>query len=360
MDFLDVLVVLLFLAGIVGYFWLLSFAYKQSRLWGLAVFFLSPIAAIVFAKKHWKVAKKPFLVYVSSFCLALGLSMLTAYSSIDLEPSKMARQTEFSQNGGPPKNPVLTKKALENLDTVDGLLAQMSRQAKQMSQQAKQMSQQAKDEDEQKFIRLISSYVRYKKSGFTDRSRRYIMRNATELLLLPGLAPEQRTRLREVIEDLEGKKVKDVAKVSGSTLKYTEQRAARILNESPAIRTSDDLSPPTPLFLKASEVSTEIKQQEQSSSSFNKKISEQTQAQSRRREMELNEDLPSTKKISFRQAQQYIGSQISFINSSGFEEKCFLLGVSSAEIECEKRFKSGTFSTRYSRSEVQSLKVFKY
>jgi hypothetical protein len=61
-----VLAVLLSLLALASFVWLVIVAFKQHVGWGLAVFFLSPIASLVFAIMHWAKAKVPFLVNVGS------------------------------------------------------------------------------------------------------------------------------------------------------------------------------------------------------------------------------------------------------------------------------------------------------
>ena len=61
------------LVALGGGIWLLVKAFQTSVGWGLAVFFL-PFANIVFAVKHWEVAKKPFLLSLAGAALiVLGM-----------------------------------------------------------------------------------------------------------------------------------------------------------------------------------------------------------------------------------------------------------------------------------------------
>lgn len=347
MDFLGILVVLLWLVSLAGHFWLLFFAYKESPMWALAIFFLSPIAALVFARKHWAVSKNPFLVYVTSFCLAVALSILMANSFIGVELSNVGPQADLAQKEEVLEELVLTKEALENLDTVEGLLVGMS--------------QQSDNEDDQKFIRLISEYVLYKKKGFTDRSRRYLTRNIRELLLLPGLDTEQRIRLAEVMADLEPEKGKRILTTEASlpSQKDSEQIARLTSNEGQPTTAPKNEKTAALALIEVPEIETEMKQENQSSDSsghpeFASKKVEQIQ-----REKEVREDRSLIKKISFHEAKQYIGSQVIFLNLVGIEQKCFLIEVSRAGLECEKRFQAGTFSSQYSRSEIKSLRVYR-
>jgi len=341
LDISGIFVILLCMLGLVGHFFLVSLAYKKSRLWGLAVFLLSPIAAIIFSKKHWTIAKKPFLVYVISFCLTIGLSINMLKKSIDTQLAKVARQTRLAQNNEGPQNMGLSKKVLENLNTLEMALDAMSKQSE--------------GEEDQKYIRLISEYIHYKKKGFTDRSRRYISRNIKELLLLPGLDAAQRTRLHDFKNDLERKKMRGVVERFASSSEKTgpDQVVTLRLSDS---RVSIDTRPPV-LFSPKSK--SEMQQENLGPSSFIEKIPGDIKVKGLRPERERPVYISPTKKISFEQARHYIGSQITFTDLNDIQQTCFLVGFSSKGLECEKRFTAGTFSTQYSRSEVKSLSVFR-
>jgi hypothetical protein len=69
------------IVSLVGFVWLCVLAFKEHVGWGLAVFFLSPIGAIVFAIKHWQASKKPFLIYAAS-TVAFFVLAITAFSAM--------------------------------------------------------------------------------------------------------------------------------------------------------------------------------------------------------------------------------------------------------------------------------------
>jgi len=95
--------------SLVGFVWLCVLAFKEHIGWGLAVFFLSPVAAIVFAIKHWQESKKPFLIYAGStvmfFVLAIAaFSTMGGFQMMDMahrmsqgEEISDAEATEFIQ-----------------------------------------------------------------------------------------------------------------------------------------------------------------------------------------------------------------------------------------------------------------------
>jgi hypothetical protein len=71
MHILAILMPLLAVACFVGFVWLVVVAFRRSVGWGLAVLFLSPIAAVVLAIKHWRETRTPFLIYAGSMACAV-------------------------------------------------------------------------------------------------------------------------------------------------------------------------------------------------------------------------------------------------------------------------------------------------
>ena len=64
----------LLIAGLLNFaafIWLLITAFKRSIVWGLLVFFFSPLTALLFAITNWYDAKKPFLAYLLTTILML-------------------------------------------------------------------------------------------------------------------------------------------------------------------------------------------------------------------------------------------------------------------------------------------------
>jgi len=74
MGLLMLLMPLASLVSFIGFVWLVRNAFRSGTGWGLAVLFLSPISAIVYAVKFWNESKKPFLVYCGG--AAGGLVMM--------------------------------------------------------------------------------------------------------------------------------------------------------------------------------------------------------------------------------------------------------------------------------------------
>ena len=71
-----VLLIVGYVAMLVGGIWLLVAAFKTSVLWGV-LSLLVPFAALVFVIKHWDVSKKPFLIQVGGIVLAVAGVMLS-------------------------------------------------------------------------------------------------------------------------------------------------------------------------------------------------------------------------------------------------------------------------------------------
>lgn len=57
--------------NLAAFIWLVIAGFKRGVLWGLAIFFFSPLSAIIFAITNWFDAKKPFLAYLLTSVLVL-------------------------------------------------------------------------------------------------------------------------------------------------------------------------------------------------------------------------------------------------------------------------------------------------
>ena len=63
---------------VIGGFWFLVVAFKQSVLWGIACLLL-PIVPLIFTLVHWSEAKSPFFMQVVGFVLLLIGAFLGGY-----------------------------------------------------------------------------------------------------------------------------------------------------------------------------------------------------------------------------------------------------------------------------------------
>ena len=59
----------------VSLIWLVGRAFSKHAGWGLGVLFLSPFAAVMFGIRYWRDEKNPFLVYVTTFTIAVTLGL---------------------------------------------------------------------------------------------------------------------------------------------------------------------------------------------------------------------------------------------------------------------------------------------
>ncbi|HXV76488.1 MAG TPA: hypothetical protein VD788_09230 [Candidatus Polarisedimenticolaceae bacterium] len=131
MAFVGLLWPLVGLIGFVGYVWLCVVAFRRHVGWGLAVLFLSPVAAVFFAIKNWTEARKPFLVYVMSLVMTVGLAVYTfsAFGGF-----KMMAMAEQIQNGELSEDEAAVR-MLEQMDR-SGLLNDEQRAELKRMQQA--------------------------------------------------------------------------------------------------------------------------------------------------------------------------------------------------------------------------------
>ena len=57
--------------AVIGGFWLLVVAWRESPLWGLGAF-LVPIVGLIYALMHWEDAKAPFLTQAGGVVLIIA------------------------------------------------------------------------------------------------------------------------------------------------------------------------------------------------------------------------------------------------------------------------------------------------
>jgi hypothetical protein len=73
MNILSQIAILAGLMSSISLIWLVGRAFKKHAAWGIAVLFLSPVSAVIFAIKHWQDEKGPFLVYIATFITTVTL-----------------------------------------------------------------------------------------------------------------------------------------------------------------------------------------------------------------------------------------------------------------------------------------------
>ncbi len=78
------MLVIALLLNFAAFIWLVITGFKRSVLWGLLIFFFSPLSAIIFAVTNWFDAKKPFLAYLLTSILVF-IPFMNMSSSVDEE-----------------------------------------------------------------------------------------------------------------------------------------------------------------------------------------------------------------------------------------------------------------------------------
>ena len=94
---MNILTQIALLAGLIAgisLLWLSGRAFGRHVAWGLVVLFLSPLAAITFGIRYWRDEKGPFLVYVTTFTIAvtLGLYVFTVQGGWDTVRTALRNQ----------------------------------------------------------------------------------------------------------------------------------------------------------------------------------------------------------------------------------------------------------------------------
>ena len=104
---MNILTQIALLAGLtagISLIWLAGRAFSKHAAWGLGVLFLSPFAALMFGIRYWRDEKKPFLVYVATFtvAVALGLYLFTVKGGWDVVRTafRNQQQIDFQISGG--------------------------------------------------------------------------------------------------------------------------------------------------------------------------------------------------------------------------------------------------------------------
>lgn len=90
------LVVILAIASLITWIWLVVAAFKEHVGWGIGMIFLPFPLAIVFAVMHWQEAKKPFLAYMLTNILFMVVWFKMFYSVFS-ESMELAQQQESGE-----------------------------------------------------------------------------------------------------------------------------------------------------------------------------------------------------------------------------------------------------------------------
>ena len=133
------------IVSLVAFVWLCVVAFKKHIGWGLAVFFLSPIAAIVFAIKYWQDSKKPFLIYAGSVAAFFVLAILAFSSMGGFEMMDMAHRMSQGEEISDEEAAQFMQAQIERMESSGMLSAEDEAELRKMKQMIKDMQQEQGD-----------------------------------------------------------------------------------------------------------------------------------------------------------------------------------------------------------------------
>jgi hypothetical protein len=90
------LLVILGIASVITWIWLIVAGFKESALWGIGIILLPFPIAIVFAAMHWQNAKKPFLAYIIVNIL-FTVIWFNMFSEMFLKTMEVAKQEQSGE-----------------------------------------------------------------------------------------------------------------------------------------------------------------------------------------------------------------------------------------------------------------------
>jgi hypothetical protein len=141
MGLIGLLWFLVSIVSLVGFVWLCVVAFKEHVGWGLAVFFLSPIAAIVFAIKHWQESKKPFLVYAGSTAAFFVLAIFAFSAMGGFEMMSMAHRMSQGEEISDEEEAEFMQAQIERMENSGMLSAEEEAELRKMQEMIKGMQQ---------------------------------------------------------------------------------------------------------------------------------------------------------------------------------------------------------------------------
>lgn len=344
MNMLVLSLIPLWIVCIVGYIWLVVRAFKTGIGWGLGVFLLSPLTAIIYALKYWDEAKKPFLVYMMPFVGIFGVLFYLFISSGNPNPLGTNLQTSNPTQQGAP----LEAGKIEFMEKSLAFLEKF-----------------AQTEKDKQFLAVLRQYIHHMKSGSTDVERMALKQDLSKLLERPDLTEKQRQDLMKILQQLEQQE-------KTTTAMAPESAPQQNVTAGPAEKTETSAHPQAAKLQEAKPKVQPVSLNSDPKSSLSKneappKQPEIAPPQSQPKDTSnapiasLQPKPPQSpyKTISARQAKNYIGSPVVLVGPNGIEQQCILAGVSGNVLRFEKHFNSGVFSFSYRTSEIKSLKVYR-
>jgi len=334
------LLVLAWVSMFAGFLWLVVRAFSTSTGWGFAVFFLSPISAMIYAAKYWEEAKKPFLVYMGSVGAATIILTSMVTSWVDQELTDVSTQME---NG-----------------TQQVKLTEEEKLAIKLTEKTVDLTEKfATSEKDHQSIAVMRHFIEYQKSGKAEAKRTELRHSILELLKRPDLDDTQRQSLKEMLQELEedGKTLivknsatdpqhnkVDSPKVKVAPLENQQERSRDRQPVTAKSRTSGADQAVKPAQTQRNATALGIHPTEDH---FNSDASPGPK-----------EDDSPFRIISPAQAKDYIGFQVDLVSHTGSNQTAYLIGVSGDSVEFEQRLSVGTFAFSYRQSEIKSLKIY--
>jgi len=173
---------LLGLAALAALIWLAVRAFKTHILWGLSVLLLSPIGATVFGVKYWGRQKMPFLAYITTFSVALGLGLYAFTTMGGWNVVGNAANVHQGIQSQTLTEQDATKFIRSNLDFIE---------------------QAATSPQEQKKLAVMRKFLDKFEAGMTAQERYELNREILDIMDDEDLSVEQRQVLEEISRKLQ-------------------------------------------------------------------------------------------------------------------------------------------------------------
>jgi len=129
------------IVSLVAFVWLCVLAFREHIGWGLSVFFFSPIAAIVFAIKHWQQSKKPFLIYAGSTAAFFVLAIFAFSAMGGFEMMSMAHRMSQGEEISDEEAAQFMQAQIERMESSGMLSAEEEAELRKMQEMIKGMEQ---------------------------------------------------------------------------------------------------------------------------------------------------------------------------------------------------------------------------
>lgn len=319
---------ILAIAAFAGYVWLLVLAFKESTLWGLAVFFI-PFVSVFFSIKFWAEAKKPFLLHFAASTGAIVLAVVTAISAAGGgEPEEANVQLSQPAVEAPMQAP--EKTLTEEEETALVFMEKMIEVMEKLPGSEKQAA----------ILKVTRKFIDFQKVGLSSEELGEYKAEVEAVLTRTDLNENQRENLQKMLQAIQNEEGSLVAGIqpSASPEKETEETAR------PALPEPTNVAQKIPVNIPPAEP--EIVQKPQSHGNHEFAFAPKEAALRYRR-------------TSFVQAKNHIGAPVRFRGPRGEEKDCVLVQISTKRLHCRKTFSSGNFSFSYLEKEIKALKVLR-